>query len=352
MITIRPVAMRRARLVTSRPIEVDWSPQSAALPKGIAPVAFAVVSWNTRELLARCLDSLQAEVQAGRASVSVIDNASTDGSAELVSSRYAWAELIALDENVGFGAAVNLAAARSRSPWIAVANADVELSDGALQKLLDAGERDPAAGIVAPRLVLPDGTTQHSVYSFPTLGFTVAFNLGAGAMSRQWGDRMLLEGLWNPDRPRRVDWAIGAFLLVRRAAWDGIGGFAPEHWMYAEDLDLGWRANAAGWRTRFEPSAVVRHHSAAATSQVWGDDRDVRWQRSTYAWMLRRRGPLITRACALVNVVGAAARMALAAVPALVLGGDWRWRYRANRRWTRLHLDGLLASRDALERHR
>jgi GT2 family glycosyltransferase len=205
---------------------------------------------------------------------------------------------------------------------------------------------------VAPRLVLADGTTQHSVYAFPTLAFTVAFNLGAGAVSHRLGDRMLLEGLWNPARPRGVDWAIGAFLLVRRAAWDAIGGFAPEHWMYAEDLDLGWRAAAAGWRTWFEPSAVVRHHGGAATSQVWGDDRDVRWQRSTYAWMLRRRGPFVTRACAFVNTLGAAARMALFTAPAFVLGGDWRWRWRANRRWTRLHLDGLVASRDALARHR
>jgi N-acetylglucosaminyl-diphospho-decaprenol L-rhamnosyltransferase len=322
------------------------------LPKAPAPIAFAVVSWNTRELLGRCLDSIGPAAQAGRATVTVVDNASTDGSAGLVRSEYPWAELIALDENVGFGAAVNAAAARSRSPWIAVANADIELDRDALTNLLEAGERHPDAGIVAPRLVLEDGTTQHSVYSFPTLGFTVAFNLGAGAVSRELGDRMLLEGLWNPDRPRHVDWAIGAFLLVRRACWDAIGGFAPEHWMYAEDLDLGWRAATIGWRTWFEPSAIVRHHGAAATSQVWGDDRDVRWQRSTYAWMLRRRGSFATRACAVVNTAGAAARAALAVAPALVLGGDWRWRYRANRRWTRLHLDGLLASRNALMKHR
>jgi hypothetical protein len=85
---------------------------------------------------------------------------------------------------------------------------------------------------------------------------------------------------------------------------------------------------------------------------VWGDDRDVAWQRSTYAWMLRRRGPLVTRLCALVNTAGAAARAVLLAGPALLLGGDWRWRWRANRRWTRLHLDGLLAPRAALQRHR
>jgi GT2 family glycosyltransferase len=315
------------------------------------PVAIVVVSWNTRDLLGACLTSIEPEVQAGRAAVWVVDNASTDGSTELVQRSFPWAELIALEENVGFGAAVNLAAARSASPWIAAANADIQLEPGALTQLLESGERH-SAGIVAPRLVLPDGATQHSVYAFPTLIFTVAFNLGLGTISARAADRMMLEGGWHPDVGRHVDWAIGAFLLVRRAAWDAVGGFASEHWMYAEDLDLGWRATGAGWRTWFEPSAVVRHHGSAATSQLWGDDRDIRWQRSTYAWMLRRRGLIITRACALVNVAGAATRMALFAAPALVVGGDWRLRWRANRRWTRLHLDGLLAPRGALERHR
>src|SRR5204862_7374177 len=141
------------------------------------PVAIAVISWNTRDLLGACLTSIEPEVQAGRAEVWVVDNASTDGSAELVRRSFPWAELIALDENIGFGAAVNLAAARRGTPWIAIATADVELEAGALATLIDAGERHPDAGIVAPRLVLPDGSVQHSVYSFPTLAFTLAFNL-------------------------------------------------------------------------------------------------------------------------------------------------------------------------------
>src|SRR5690242_2003217 len=101
-----------------------------------ARVAIAVVSWHTRDLLAACLTSIEPEVEAGRARVSVVDNASSDGSAELVRSGFPWVDLVALDENVGFGAAVNVAAARSRSPWIAVANADVELDPDALTRLL------------------------------------------------------------------------------------------------------------------------------------------------------------------------------------------------------------------------
>jgi N-acetylglucosaminyl-diphospho-decaprenol L-rhamnosyltransferase len=322
------------------------------MPGPAPPVTLAIVSWNTRELLRRCLESVAAGAADGLVEAWVVDNASADGSAELVRSSFPWARLIALDHNPGFGAAVNLVATRTEAPWIGVANADIELTPGAVGALLEAGARDPAAGIIAPRLLLPDGTTQHSVYSFPTLPFTLAHSLGLGSLSPRLAERLAFVGAWDPARPRTVDWAIGAFLLVRRTAWAAVGGFSEDQWLYAEDLDLGWRAAAAGWRTRFAPSAVVHHEASAATSQVWGEDRDVQWQRSTYSWMLRRRGAVRTRSCALLNTVGAGVRLALLTPPALLRGGEWRARWRTMRRWTRLHGQNLLASRATLERHR
>ncbi len=267
-------------------------------------------------------------------------------------TEFPWATVVASAENVGFGPAVNLVAERTSSAWIAIANADIEVAAGSLSKLLEAGARDPEAGLVAPRLVLPDGATQHSVYAFPTLPYTLLFNSGIWRLSSRLADQMMLEGRWNPDRARTVDWALGAFLLMRRPAWDAIGGFDPNQWMYAEDLDLGWRAAQAGWRTSYEPTAVVRHHGAASTSQLWGDARDVQWQRSTYAWMLRRRGPLVTRAFGLMNTAGAAVRAGLLTVPAVALGGPWRAKWGTMRRWMQLHRGNLLASRSELEGHR
>jgi GT2 family glycosyltransferase len=265
-------------------------------------VAVAVVSWNTRDLLRHCLRSL---VDQSPAEVWVVDNASQDGSAEMVAQEFPSVRLVASERNLGFGPAVNLVASQTTAPWIAPANADVELRPSALRALLDAGERNPRAGILAPRLELPSGETQHSVYAFPTIPFTARFNLG---FHRRVGDRLCLEGFWDPSRERDVDWAIGAFLLVRRAAWDAAGGFDQGQWMYAEDLDLGWRAARAGWSTRYVPSARVLHHASAATTQAWGDERTLRWLRSTYAWMLRRRGLIRTRITAAINVAGAYAR--------------------------------------------
>jgi N-acetylglucosaminyl-diphospho-decaprenol L-rhamnosyltransferase len=265
-------------------------------------IAVAVVSWNTRDLLHDCLRSLADEPLA---EVWVVDNASTDGSVEMVRSQFPGVQVVALDENVGFGRAVNLVAQRTALPFIAPANADVALRPGALAALLDAAQRHPRAGILAPRLELPSGETQHSVYRFPTLPFTLAFNLG---LANRFGDRLCLEGHWDPERERDVDWAIGAFLVVRRAAWDAVGGFDAGQWMYAEDLDLGWRVARAGYTTHYVPSARVLHHASAATTQAWGDERTLRWLRSTYAWLFRRRGLARTRATALVNVAGAYAR--------------------------------------------
>ena len=307
----------------------------------MSTVAVAVVSYETRDLLARCLRSLEPEHRAGRAEVWVVDNGSSDGSQAMVRERFGWARLHASSENLGFGAAVNFVARHTQSAWIAPANADVALTPEALPTLLRAGEQAPAAGAVAPRLRLPDGTTQHSVYHFPTIPLALAFNMGARRWMRGLGDRLCFEGDWNPERRRHVDWAIGAFLIVRRRAWEQTGGFDPKQWMYAEDLDLGWRLRKAGWRTLYEPDAVVEHHSAASTGPAFGDESRARWMRSTYAWMLRRRGPLRTRMTAAINVAGAASRWTALAPFALIRSDRFRWRLRELAFWTRVHWMGL-----------
>ena len=290
----------------------------------MAKVAVAVVSWNTRDLLVDCLESLAANAQSGLAEVWVVDNASSDGSPELVRERFPWVRLVASTQNLGFGAAVNRVASQTRSEWVAPSNADVRLAPDALRALLDAGRSDSGVGVVAPRLVLPDGSTQHSVFPFPTLPFTALNAVGALALSRRLARRWPVPGRWDPHRAGEVPWAVGAFLIVRRSAWEEVGGFDESEWMYAEDLDLGWRLARGGWRTLYEPAALVHHDESAATSRAWGPERYERWHRSTYRWLLRRRGPARTRATALFNVAGYGARAAALAPAAALRPGRWR----------------------------
>jgi N-acetylglucosaminyl-diphospho-decaprenol L-rhamnosyltransferase len=311
------------------------------------PVAVAVVSWNTRELLGALLESLAGDVHAGLAEVHVVDNASSDGSAAMVRERFGWAQLEALEHNVGYGPAVNRVARRTTTPFLAPANSDLVLAPGALRTLLDAARRAPHAGAFAPRLVLPDGTTQHSVHPFPTLPRLLAFNLGLTTVVPGLGDRLGIEGRWSPEAERDVDWAHGAFLLVRRTAWEAAGGFDDDQWLYAEDLDLGWRLHRAAWPTRYVPSAHVRHEVSAATAQAFGDARVERAQAATYVWLARRRGPLRPRAAAATSVAGALARLAWLTPAARIAPERFAGRRAAVRRWVGIHRRTGLARRPA-----
>lgn len=319
-------------------IERDTDPRAAP-----ATVAVAVVSYNTRELLDACLASLRPDVECGLAEVWVVDNCSTDGSASMVGERHPWVKLDLPGVNLGFGRAVNRVALRTSAPWIAPANADIELTPGALAELVEAGRRHADAAAIGPRLVLPDGSIQASVQLFPglraTLRATVA--LTPRARARRTG--------WDSARAGTVPWITGAFLVVRRSAFMAVGGFDEDVWMYGEDLDLCWRLAQAGWVTRYEPSAVLRHHESAASREAFGDALPERWMRATWGWMARRRGIAETWATAAVAAANALARLAV--VSALALRAPERWEPRRQRARAALRYAALgLRSRAALLR--
>ena len=312
------------------------------------PIAVAVVSYNTRELLASCLESLHPEARAGRAVVWVVDNASTDGSAELVAERFEWVKLIASPDNLGFGRAVNLVAERTLTPWIAPANADIVLEPGALATLLAAGERHREAGVVGPRLVRPDGSTQVSGQPFPTLTNATLDRLRVHRVSPRVAARLCLRPAWERSCGGPVDWLTGAFFIVRREAWDAVGGFDQAQWLYGEDLDLCWRLTRAGWSVRYEPAARVLHVHSAAARTVFKDRLSERMVTASYAWMLRRQGLIRMRATALVRVTDAILRYALLSPLARHSPERWEERRAAAASDLRTHRAGLLPRR-ALE---
>ena len=271
----------------------------------MADVTVAVVSFQTREHLRACLTALADEPGTD---VYVVDNGSTDGSREMVREAFPAVTLLEPETNLGYGAAVNLVAARTRTPWLVAANADVVPEPGALAALLRTARADPGAGALAPRLLRPDGTTEHSVHPFPGLRFTAAFALG---MTKPYGDRLCLEGAWDPERRaarpvghRRVPAAAARGLRrgrrLRRAPMALRRGPRPR--LAAAPRRLGDRATS-------RPRAC--EHAGSAATSAFGDERTERWQRATYAWILRRRGIAVTRLTALLNVLGALARAVL-----------------------------------------
>jgi GT2 family glycosyltransferase len=299
-------------------------------------VTVAVVSWNSRLELPSCLDSMS---DSELLDVWVVDNASTDGSAEFVRREFPAVSLIESGQNLGFGAAVNLVAGQTSTPWIAPANADVELTPYAVSTLLRAAASAPDVGILAPRLVGLDGATQLSVHSFPSLLHTLMAALGIHRL----GGRLASQNVRVPEEGEPIDvpWAIGAFLLIRREAFKAIEGFDERHWMYGEDLEVGWAVREAGWKTVYVPDAVVRHIGGASAEAAFGDQIDEHKTLAQLQWLRRRRGRTHMWGAAMLNIFGALVRLVFLEPMGACAGERWRaWRDRV-RAWLAMNIRAL-----------
>ena len=282
---------------------------------GAAPrLDVGVVVWNTRELTLRALArlfELSAEVDLR---VLVRDNGSSDGSADAIATGFPEVTLVRGD-NIGFARGVNSLLAASDAPWFLTLNSDAWPEPGALRALVEEGERHPRAAAVAPLLLRPDGTLEHGTHPLPSVAVSgiTALNLQR-LIGHRRADRLCLNGSWAHDRPRDVGWAVGAALLMRRAAVDALGGFDESFFMYAEDLEWCWRAHRAGWETRFTPAAVVRHIGNASGSSRWGAEREAVAIRNANAVTARYMSPAAASTWRLLNATGAARLAAQAAL--------------------------------------
>ncbi|WP_448851438.1 glycosyltransferase family 2 protein [Corynebacterium sp. 335C] len=236
------------------------------------PVGVVTITYSPGEHLERLVASLPAATESGTVLI-LADNGSTDGSPEAAAAAHDGVHLLPTGGNIGYGAAANVGAAelarRAEAgevdpDVVLVVNPDVEFGPGSIDAMLDCLRRNPRAGAVGPLIREPDGSAYPSARAVPDL-----VN-GTG--------HALLSGVWpsNPfsaryrddadmSRERDAGWLSGSCLLLRRAAFDGVGGFDSRYFMYMEDVDLGDRLGKAGWRNVFCPSAEIRHaqgHSA------------------------------------------------------------------------------------------
>jgi GT2 family glycosyltransferase len=303
-------------------------------------VRVGIVSWNTADLLERCLLSLPAAFASKSFEVVVVDNASGDGSAD-VAERVPGVRVERNTENAGYARAMNQALSGSRAGYLIALNPDTVPPPGSLARLVDALAAQPDVALAAPRLVNPDGSLQHSVYRFPSLkvAFVVAclpLALHRGGLGR----RFWLEGHAPHDRSQRVDWAIGAVHCIRAAGLAGDPVYRERWFMYVEDLDLSWRLRRRGWATLFVADVEVVHVGNASGAQAWGDSRTARWLDATYDWYALERGTVAAWVWAAVSTVGMAGKLAFATLGlGLHLPGRPRRRAWASqlRGWLGLH---------------
>lgn len=240
-------------------------------------LGIVIVNWNTRDLLRNCLRSLTHSTGVSYQIV-VVDNASGDGSAEMVRREFPHVMLIANDENRGYPAANNqglrlLGFERSGSddaPRYALAlNPDTVVPPGALHEMVAYMDADPRIGAAGPKLVLLDGSLDLACRrSFPTPEISFYRMVGLSKLfprSRRFG-RYNLTYL-DPDVETEVDSVVGAFMIVRREAIQRVGLFDETFFMYGEDLDWAYRIKQAGWTVRYNPRVTVTHVKRAASRQ-------------------------------------------------------------------------------------
>jgi GT2 family glycosyltransferase len=225
-----------------------------------------VVSYRATALLRDCLRSLLDNPPSGSMQVHVVDNASGDGTAEMVRREFAQVRLTVNDANLGFGAANNIGILPGGAPYVLVLNPDTRLTPGALDSLLALMEERPEVGMAGPRLELDDGSFDHaSRRGFPTPLGALGHFTGLG---RREGAPGALAQYRAPEVDAGpVDAINGAFMLIRRAALQQVGGFDERYWMYMEDLDLCYRFAEAGWTTWYEPSVTVIHIKAGTSGK-------------------------------------------------------------------------------------
>jgi len=230
-------------------------------------VSVVIVSWNTRELLRACLQSVREAAcdLPGAVGIVVVDNASQDGSAEMVREAFPEVDLVRNSLNVGFAAANNQGIRRMRGRYVLLLNPDTEGRAGFLRTLVSFLEAHAETGAVGPRVLGARGEHQVSCYPLPTLGRELwrLFHLD-GIRPRGTYPTSLFEAT----TPQRVESMLGACLLVRRDALEDAGLLDEQFFIYTEEIDLCRRLQDRGWRLYWIPQSVIVHHGGASTTQV------------------------------------------------------------------------------------
>ena len=220
-------------------------------------LSIIILNWNTRDLLAQCIDVLGQHIGSLPHEIVVVDNASTDGSQAMLRSRYPGMRLIQNESNVGFAAGNNRGMRESTGRYMLLLNTDAFVTEGALQAMIQLADVQPKAGLIGAHLRNADGSFQASFTAFPTL--TREFLILSGAGRVLHGSNFPSAGPEVEHGPQVVDYVEGAALLVRREAFEQAGGLDEGFFMYAEEVDWCYSLRQAGWQVWYQPAARITH---------------------------------------------------------------------------------------------
>ena len=232
-------------------------------------VSVIIVNWNTLDLLKDCIASVFSQTRDIDFEVIVIDNASTDGSPEMVRGEFGDVILIANTKNVGFAAANNQGMNIAKGRYVLLLNSDTIVLEAAIQKTVAYADRRPDAAVIGCRILNPDHTLQNSCFMFPSLLNSLLFSTYLFKLfptSRFFGREQMT--WWHRDYEREVDVVTGCYMLVRKQAIDQVGLMDDGFFMYAEETDWCFRFKARGWKNWFTPDAEIIHFGGASAAKL------------------------------------------------------------------------------------
>jgi len=255
-----------------------------------------VVSWNVREYLERCLASLPAACEGMQWECVVVDNDSSDGSADMVKEKFAQDERIDVltnHDNLGFARACNQGAVQHKARYVLLLNPDTECPAGSLKNLVAESDKRPDVGVMGPQITYEDGSYQESVRRFPCVVDQAMVSL---KLHHIWPGAKVLDRYFHRDlekqKSQAVDQVMGACFLVKAACWDKIHGHDSRYFIWFEEVDFCKQAKELGWQIWYEPSVKIVHHGGQAFAKTFSLRKQLMFNRSLRAYMYKWHGLL------------------------------------------------------------
>jgi GT2 family glycosyltransferase len=250
-------------------------------------LSIIIVSWNTKEYLLRCLESVFRTERSRSWDVIVVDNGSKDGSEKEAKQLYPEIRLIANEKNLGFAKATNQGVKHASGKWILLLNPDTEARDGAIETLIAFMDSHPDAGIAGAQLLNGDGSKQNSIANFPSLATEL--------LNKSLLRRFLPEKFPGKERvysgPKEVESVIGACLIARREAIEKVGILDEDYFLFFEETDWCYRMKKTGWRVYHVPQAEVVHFQGRGAESRKREAK-VEYYRSRYRFFRKNRGKI------------------------------------------------------------
>ena len=233
-------------------------------------VSVVIVSWNTKDLLRECLESVYAETRKHSLEVFVVDNNSPDDSAAMVAEEFPQVRLIANEDNRGFAPANNQALELATGKYILLLNPDTVVLDGAIDKMVDYAEehKEEKIGILTCKLLNGDGSLQKSVNRFYSFWRSFIENRFFEKILERFNAKSdAFLSFWDHSDKREIDWAFGAVMLFSKDMMDEIGMLDDRFYIYAEEMDYFMRAKKAGYHSWFLPDIEITHYGKSSSRQ-------------------------------------------------------------------------------------